>query len=95
MDADMRLSLAMYLAGLGRCDQAERQVGQGIAEQPDYPVLHYYAAVALAVCGQRRAAVDHAAQAVREGYEVDVRSNPDLQPLLSMPELAALLRRAT
>ena len=93
-DQEARLSMAISMAGLDRCREADQHAAAVIAEQPENPTYHYYAALIYAVCNQRRAALTHTAQAIQGGAVGDVRSNPDLQPLLSDPTIRDLLDRA-
>jgi hypothetical protein len=44
------------------------------------------------VCGKTAEALRHTVRALEEGGAVDVRTNPDLAPLLEEPEVQALLR---
>src|SRR5262245_33689253 len=71
-DAETRAELAMFLAGGGRCPEA-------LAEAPRVdsadPTLHYYVAIAFALCGDRAAALDHARRAVAGGVVMDVETN--------------------
>jgi Flp pilus assembly protein TadD len=92
-DAEARGLLAMSLAGSGRCGEARREAAQATARATASPTVHYYAAVAHAVCRESAAAVRHAARAVEGGVVADVRTNPDLKPLLEDPSLRRLLGR--
>jgi tetratricopeptide (TPR) repeat protein len=90
-DSETRGILAMSLAGAGRCADAEVEAERAIADGLDRPAVHYYAAVAQAVCGQKARAVEQAVQAIRGGLRVDVGTNPDLKPLLTEPAVVAAL----
>jgi Flp pilus assembly protein TadD len=90
-EMEARISLSIALAGLGRCQEANQQAAQAIAEQPESPTHHYYAALVYAVCGDRREALHHARAAIEGGALGDVRSNPDLKPLLNEPAIQQLL----
>jgi Flp pilus assembly protein TadD len=90
-DGQARAALAMWLAGDGRCDQARREMGLAAVDAANDPTVHYYAAVASSICGDRAAAVRHAVRAVEGGVEADVRTNPDLHSLLGEPALRKAL----
>jgi Flp pilus assembly protein TadD len=92
-DGQARAALAMRLAGDGRCDQARKEAELASLDAGANPTVHYYAAVAYAICGVRDAAVQHAVRAVDGGVEADVRTNPDLRSLLSDPALQKALSR--
>jgi tetratricopeptide (TPR) repeat protein len=91
-DAEARGFLAMCLAGLDRCTDSTRQATVAAVDRPQNPFVHYYVAVAYMICGKRPEALRHTIRALEEGGAVDVRTNPDLQPLLEEPEVQALLR---
>jgi serine/threonine-protein kinase len=82
-DGQARAAHAMRLAGSGRCRDADRQAARGIRDAETVPIAHFYAAVAYAVCGERESAVRHALRAVEGGVTAELRTNPDLKPLLS------------
>ncbi len=90
-DPDLRGTLADALAGTGRCDEARREIRSVLRAARGRPELHHYAAVALAVCGDRADAVEHALIALQGGVAADIRTNPDLRPLLGDPRLRAAL----
>jgi hypothetical protein len=70
--------------------EAERAIVDG----SDRPTIHYYAAVAYAVCGQRKQAVEQAVRAITGGLRVDVATNPDLKGLLADPAVETALSRS-
>jgi serine/threonine-protein kinase len=78
-DAETRAELAMFLAGGGQCPEALVETHR--VESAD-PTLHYYVAIASALCGDRAAALEHARRAVAGGVVMDVETNPDLRSLL-------------
>ena len=90
-DGLARAALAMWLAGDGRCAQARKETELAALDAAANPTVHYYAAVASSICGDRAAAVRHAVHAVERGVVVDVRTNPDLRPLLTEPPLRRAL----
>jgi len=92
-DGQARAALAMWLAGDGRCDQARTESERAARDAAADPSVQYYAAVASSICGDRAGAVPHAVRAVQGGVEVDVRTNPDLRPLLTDPALQKALRK--
>jgi tetratricopeptide (TPR) repeat protein len=90
-DAQARAALAMRLAGSKRCGEVRPHAARAVGESPDDPTVHYYAALAYALCGDRAMAIRHAARAIEGGVVADVRTNPDLKPLLADPALRRLL----
>ena len=91
-DSDSQIGYAMYLAGLGRCSEVSERVDLVLAVEPDRPDLHYYSALAFAVCQDRDNVLYHAEKAIRGGILADVKSNPDLQPYLDDPRLEQLVK---
>jgi serine/threonine-protein kinase len=91
-DLDTRLAYAMYLAGLGRCVEAEAQIAGALEADVDLPERHYYAALAYAVCGNGARVIEHTRLALEGGIVADVQTNPDLRPYLEEPSLRDLLR---
>jgi serine/threonine-protein kinase len=91
-DAESRAFLASALAGLARCSESAEEARRASTQQPGNGRVHYLAAVASMLCGDRSSAVRHAGEAVRRGFLVDVRTNPDLKPLQKDPAIQALLR---
>ena len=82
----------MWLAGDGRCAQARKETELATLDAATDPTVHYYAAVASSICGDRAGAVRHAVRAVEGGVVADVRTNPDLRPVLADPALKKALR---
>jgi serine/threonine-protein kinase len=91
-DSEARAGLAMFLAGAGQCPEARSETEKALTGARDDPTVHYYAAIALSVCGNEVEALAAAASAVRGGVVADVRTNPDLKRLLGREPLATLLR---
>jgi len=89
-DDEARAMLATALAGLGRCDESRAQAARAV-ETHGTPYVFYYVAVAYSVCGDHAAALDHVARAIRAGILADIRTNPDLRPLLDDPSIKAIL----
>jgi Flp pilus assembly protein TadD len=90
-DHESRAGLAMALAGRGQCGPAREEAGR--ASRPGATLASaYYAAVAYALCGPRESAVREAVRAIEGGVVSDVRTNPDLKPLLGDPLLRQRLR---
>ena len=90
-DGEARGALAMRLAGDGRCDEARKETRLAVLDGADNPTIHYYAAVASSLCQDRTEAVRHAVRAVQGGVVADVRTNPDLRPLLAEPAVRKAL----
>jgi tetratricopeptide (TPR) repeat protein len=91
-DRQTRLGYAMLLAGVGRCDEASSQIEHGLGDGPEQPYLHYYAALAYAVCNNRELAIEHMRLALEGDVVADIRTNPDLKPYLDEPSIRALLK---
>jgi Flp pilus assembly protein TadD len=91
-DPEARAWLAMFLAGVGRCDESANEAKRAAADSQQDPSIHYYCAIAYAICGSEERALDAASTAVRGGVVADVKSNPDLKKLLDREPLASLLR---
>jgi hypothetical protein len=83
----------MWLAGDGRCDQARTEAERAVRDAAADPAVQYYAAASSSICGDRNGAVRYAVRAVEGGVEADVRTNPDLRPLLTDPALQKALRK--
>ena len=83
--------LAYSLAGVGRCEEALREVDRVNKADPSNPLSHYYLAIAAALCEADQTALRHIKVAADGGLVADVKTNPDLKPLLSDPSLAGIL----
>jgi serine/threonine-protein kinase len=92
-DALLRAALAMFLAGAGQCPAASREAARALGG-PVEGTAHYYAAVAYAVCGDRRLAVRETLRALEGNVVADVRTSPDLAPVRTDPEVERRLRAA-
>lgn len=93
-DAEARAMLAIALAGVGRCDEARDSAKLAAEQASTNPTLSYYVAAAMAVCGDREGAIRYASRAIQGGALMDVRTNPDLKPLLVDPSIQRLLKQA-
>ena len=93
-DGETRVGLGMFLAGSGHCPEARDELATALRIHPDSPTVHYYAAVAYAVCGDAALAREQTVKAIAGGALVDVSSNPDLKPLLSEPTVQKALATA-
>jgi serine/threonine-protein kinase len=91
-DTEVRAQLAMFLAGSGRCREGVDEASRASSAAAD-PTLHYYAAVAYMVCRERARALQEAERAMTGGALMDVKTNPDLRPLLEDVSLQRLLNR--
>ncbi|HZY29999.1 MAG TPA: protein kinase, partial [Candidatus Methylomirabilis sp.] len=90
-DAETRAMVSIALAGIGRCAEVPGQADRALKIDPGNPTFSYYAAVASAICGDRKASLLHAIRAIKGGIKVDVLTNPDLKPLLDDPAIRDLL----
>ena len=93
-DGVVRSSLALALAGCGRCEQARAEADKATDGRVDDPQVHYQAAVAFVICADEKRAIAETEQLLRAGVLSDVRTNPDLSPLLAHPRLRDLLRES-
>ena len=89
---DLESGVAQALAGLGRCADAAETASAATRGNEGNFDAHYYAAVASAICGDYEVAEFHALLALEGGYAVDVRTNPDLAPLLDRPAIREALQ---
>jgi eukaryotic-like serine/threonine-protein kinase len=92
-DGETRAGLGMFLAGSRRCPEARPELAQALRAGADNPTVHYYAAVAYAICGDRTQATEEAVRAIQGGM-IDVKTNPDLKPLLDEPRVQKALTAA-
>jgi len=90
-DSVTRSALALALAGCGQCEQALTEAEKAAAKPADDPQLHYLSAIAFVVCKDEERAISKIEQLLKAGVLSDVRTNPDLSPLLSHPQVRALL----
>jgi tetratricopeptide (TPR) repeat protein/tRNA A-37 threonylcarbamoyl transferase component Bud32 len=91
-DGVSRAGMAMFLAGEGQCPDARREAQRSASSSGDLSIVHYYAAVAYALCGDRTLAVQHTAKAIAGGAVVDVRTSLDLKAIREEPSIRELLR---
>ena len=92
-NGELRATLAMALAGDGRCHEARQEAARGARSTSVPPAAFSYAAVAYAICGDHAAAVREAARALDGGAVVDVRSNPDLRRVREDPAIRGRLTK--
>jgi serine/threonine-protein kinase len=90
-DATIRSNLAMFLAGSGRCPAARREARQAAAGSPSTDV-HYYAALAYAICGDQADAIRHTLKALASGSVADLRTNPDMRDVRADAAVRRLLK---
>jgi tetratricopeptide (TPR) repeat protein/tRNA A-37 threonylcarbamoyl transferase component Bud32 len=90
-DAQARAALSLRLAGAGRCADARREVARAVTEADKTPIIHFYAAVAYAVCSDREAAFREATRAVEGGVVAELKTNPDLRKVIGEARLRKLL----
>jgi tetratricopeptide (TPR) repeat protein/predicted Ser/Thr protein kinase len=91
-DAEARALLAVSLAGAGRCPEARQHAERADRDAAQYPLVHLYLAQAFIVCGEGGPALEEASRAIEGGASADVKTNPDLKPLLQDPTIRKLLR---
>jgi tetratricopeptide (TPR) repeat protein/TolB-like protein len=90
-DMELRGSLAMALAGAGRCGEARKE-GARIAEaKPPSALATYYSSIASAICGDARAATEALTAALAAGVVADAETNPDLRLVRNQPSVRTLL----
>jgi tetratricopeptide (TPR) repeat protein len=91
-DAVLRSGMAMSLAGSGNCAQSAREAARAASGPGAEPTVHYYAAVAYAICGDQVRARKSALEALAGGTPTDLATNPDLARVRKDPEVAAKLQ---
>jgi len=91
-DSEARSALAYTLAGYGRCAEAQKHILQIVFSDVQKPLIHYYTALACAICQDDDAATGHMIAAIKGGLAIDVKTNPDLAHLLKQPAIDKLLR---
>ncbi|MCZ6696959.1 MAG: tetratricopeptide repeat protein, partial [Acidobacteria bacterium] len=89
---ESRAMISTALAGLGRCDDARDETERAVIDAGKNPTVYYYAAIASVLCNDMTIATRYAGQAIEGGIVADVRTNPDLLPLLDDPSIRALLQ---
>jgi serine/threonine protein kinase/tetratricopeptide (TPR) repeat protein len=94
-DSEYRAAEGMWLGGLGRCRDALREAGQAARQTPNQPAILYYAAVTSALCRDGNGALDFARRAMALGAASDIKTNPDLLPILQSTEAGRDLLKAT
>jgi len=57
----------------------------------DNPSIAYYAAIAAAICGDHERAVLYTLKAIGGGVTADLKTNPDLAPILADPAIVKAL----
>ena len=83
-DMQYQAAFAMWLAAAGKCPEARRMADQSAKTVRDDPSAQYYAAVTCALCGDHTATVHYAKLAVAAGGGNDMKTNPDLVPVLTL-----------
>ncbi len=91
-DAETRAMIANALAGSGRCPEARREAAGALSGSHANPTVAYYAAVASAICRDHAAAVEYVVRAIKGGVIADVKTNPDLAPILTDPAVVRALQ---
>jgi eukaryotic-like serine/threonine-protein kinase len=81
-NSEQRAALGIWLAGAGRCTDAQRESSRAVSDSHAAPSTSYYAALAAALCGDRVTALRQAARAAAGGARADLKTNPDLLPVL-------------
>ncbi|HUP22647.1 MAG TPA: protein kinase [Thermoanaerobaculia bacterium] len=91
----VRGELAVALAALGRCEEADLEIERVLREQPAATWTHYYSALAFARCRRDERARDLVLELIEWGAFVqEIRSDPDFERLRAIPEVSAALREA-
>ena len=92
-DPVYRADFAAVLASLDECERANNEIHRALDANPDSAELSTIATYAALRCGSEDEAVRHALEAIELG-DLLVRYNPDLEPLLQIPEIRVALERA-
>jgi pentatricopeptide repeat protein len=91
-DVDTRGMLANALAGNGECAASTSEGSRAVKDSASNPSIAYYAAVASAICGNHQQSVAYTLQAIGGGVTADLKTNPDLAPILADPAVARALK---
>lgn len=91
-DTVLQAGLGMFLAGAARCPEGRAKARAAVATPGAPAEVHYYAAVAHAVCGDRAEAVRQTVRAIERGSLADLKTNPDLKAVRDDPSVRSLLR---
>jgi serine/threonine-protein kinase len=87
IETSIRGMIANALAGSGRCSEAKSEAALALSRSHADPTIAYYAAVASAICHDHDAAVAYTIDAIHGGVVADVKTNPDLAPILGDAEV--------
>ena len=91
-DAHAHAATAVYLAKLGRFDDAERHLRGARAIAPPDAETWYRSAVVRSLGGRRADAIADLGRAVHAGYSLDlIGTDDDLTPLRRDPKFIALM----
>jgi len=91
-DRVARANLAVALAGCGDCREALQEASTASRNHRGEMQVHYLAAIAFAVCGERKQAAEQIKAFLQSGTVSDLKTNPDLAPLLEDPDISSELR---
>ena len=91
-DAHAHAATAVYLAKLGRFEDAERHLRGARAAAPPDAEIWYRSAVVRSLHGRLAEAIADLDRAVNAGYSLDlIRADDDLTPLRRDPKFIALM----
>jgi serine/threonine protein kinase/tetratricopeptide (TPR) repeat protein len=92
-DDETRAELAMALAALGNCAEAQADAGTVLARHPKSPLLSYYGAITASRCGDDDRAAQLILSALPSRDALGVRFDPDLARVRQRPDVRAALAR--
>lgn len=90
----IRKTYALYLAKLGRAEEAQQEAGKAMAQAPNDGGVHFYAARALVVAGATAPALEALSRAAELGYDSrEIAREPDFEKLRNLPRYREIIQR--
>ena len=85
--------MALYLAKLGRLDEARHHINVALSLEPKNPLIIFQQALVCALAGETEPAIDSLRLALAQGYsKTEAMHDPNLKPLLQNEEVKSLLQ---
>jgi hypothetical protein len=94
MDDKSRLGMAMALAAVGECKEALQETQTVLARHPGSPEFGIYGAIVACRCDDYKWATRIVLDSIAADTVVDVRFNPELEPVRRVSEVREALKRA-
>ena len=84
---------AFTLKRLGRLDEAKKEMGKGIDQNPNDPIIIYNAACFYALIGDKKSAIENLKKAMDNGFEnyAYIKHDPDLSSIKKESDFIALI----